>query len=101
MEQSRIPLLETLRENIDMFVLHTRNRGTPAAGPMIRKPAQNFIRNDLHNLLLDVRRTFAVQLMKSAESKQKVFFYIDDAEEGESPFLCTPSPESRRYSQAG
>jgi hypothetical protein len=30
---------------------------------------------------------------KGTESESEASFYIDDAEEGECPFLCTPSPE--------
>jgi hypothetical protein len=42
-----------------------------------------------------------VFLENSNESESEASFYIYDAEEGECPFLCTPSPEARRYSQTG
>jgi hypothetical protein len=40
-------------------------------------------------------------LEEGTESESEASFYIADAEEGECPFLCTPSPETRRYSQTG
>jgi hypothetical protein len=65
--------------------------------------AENFIRNHLHNLREQIRRATPLHslLKKSTESESQASFYIDDAEEGEFPFLCTPSPETRRYSQTG
>jgi hypothetical protein len=40
-------------------------------------------------------------MSKNAESELQASLYIDDAKEGECPFLCTPSPETCRYSQTG
>jgi len=45
----RIPLIETLSENIDVFVSRTRNSGMPCRFAIVRQSAENFIRNHLHN----------------------------------------------------
>jgi hypothetical protein len=98
----RIPLIETLSENIGMFVSRTRNSGMPCRSPLFggwQKTSSATI------CTISVSR-FAVQhhpcfSRKGTESESEASFYIDDAEEGECPFLCTPSPETRRYSQTG
>jgi hypothetical protein len=86
-----------------MFVSRTRNSGMPCRSPLFGSLAENFIRNHLHNLREQIRRATPLHalLKKSIASESQASFYIDDAEEGEFPFLCTPSPETCRYSQTG
>lgn len=96
----QIPLLETLSENIGMFVSRTRNSGMPCRSPLFggwRKTSSAIICT-ISMIRFAVQR-HQVFSRNSNESKSEASFYIDDAEEGESPFLCTPSPETRRYSQ--
>jgi len=89
----RIPLFESLSENIGMFVSRTRNSGMPCRSPLFdgrQKTSSETI------CTISMSR-FAVQpthvlLRKSTEPESEVSFYIDDAEEGECPFLCTLFP---------
>jgi hypothetical protein len=85
-----------------MFVSRTRSSGTPAAGAHCRKPAENFIHNHLHTFPENTFPVHTIPLpLERVPNAIVQSFYTEEAEEGERPFLCTPSPQNRRYSQTG
>ena len=85
-----------------MFVSRTRNSGMPYRLPLFG----GWQKTSSATICTISASRFAVQHRPSSseeeyESESRASFYIADAEEGERPFLCTPSPETRRYSQTG
>jgi len=78
-----------------MFVSRTRSSGMPLPVAIVRQPAENFIRNYFHNFpeTHSPCNTGRTPLFEREPNPIVQSFYIDDAEEGECPFLCTPSPE--------
>jgi len=73
-----------------MFVSRTRNSGTPCRSLLFGS------RQKTSSATISTIPEHILGLQPSLESGPKALarnFYIDAAEEGECPFLCTPSPK--------